>query len=168
MKKAQQNGAALVVALIFLVVMTIAGVTAMRFSNLEEKITGNVLIKNHNFQVAHSEIRAQMANINTGSVAAIDNLQQAIGQSKPTDSEKAADPTSEMLPATALKSFALSTRISNSSSTIGSSVRFLNTSLCEGSDAEKFTCYTFELNSTATAGNSRSWQSQGFTHALNQ
>lgn len=166
--KAEQKGAALMVALIFLVVMTIAGITAMRFSSLEEKITGNVLIKNHNFQVAHSEIRAQLANINTGAVAAVDNLQQALNQPKPTDDEKAADVTSEMLPSTALKNLALTKRVTNSTSNINSSIRFLNTSLCEGADAEKFTCYTFELNSTASAGNSRSWQSQGFNHALNQ
>lgn len=164
----QQNGAALVVALIFLVVMTVAGITAMRFSNLEEKITGNVLIKNHNFQVAHSEIRAQLLDFNT-SITALDNLQKAMNQATPTSAEKAADPTSNMLPATARKSLALTKKISNSTSTVASTVRYLQEAPCEGASTTKFTCFNFELNSTAsTASGSQSWQSQGFKYTLSK
>lgn len=167
MKNQTQQGAALIVALIFLVVMTIAGVTAMRFANIEEKLTGNSLIKGHNFQVANSELRAQLLSINT-SLSAIDTLQKALAKPLPSDAEKAADPTAPMLPNTTRKSQALTAKVSNSLNTVTSSVRFLKTSVCPESSVEKFTCYTFELNSTAAAGNSQSWQSQGFDLALSK
>ncbi len=60
----KQQGAVLVVALIFLVVLTVAGVTAMRFATSEERMAGNVQFRNQAFQFSLSELRAQLLSIN--------------------------------------------------------------------------------------------------------
>ncbi len=55
-----QQGAVLLVALIFLVVLTVAGVTAMRFATIEERMASNVQFRNQAFQIAQSELRYQL------------------------------------------------------------------------------------------------------------
>lgn len=55
-----QHGAVLIVALVFLVVLTVAGVTAMRFSSMEERMASNTQFRNQVFQIAQSELRYQL------------------------------------------------------------------------------------------------------------
>jgi len=54
---AQQRGIALVIALIFLLILTIFGVTAMSTTALEEKMAGNTKERNVAFQSAESALR---------------------------------------------------------------------------------------------------------------
>lgn len=54
----RQQGAALVVSLIFLFVMTIIGIMGMQVTSLEEKMAGNMRERNLAFQAAESAARA--------------------------------------------------------------------------------------------------------------
>lgn len=60
----KQQGAVLIVALVFLVILTIAGVTAMRFATIEERMAGNIQFRNQAFQIAQSELRGQLRLFN--------------------------------------------------------------------------------------------------------
>ncbi len=53
----QQSGIALVIALVFLLVLTILGVTAMQTSTLQERMSGNVRDRNLAFQFAEEALR---------------------------------------------------------------------------------------------------------------
>lgn len=55
---AGERGAALVVALVFLLVMTVLGVTSMRTTTLQERMAGNVGDNNLAFQAAEAALRA--------------------------------------------------------------------------------------------------------------
>lgn len=52
-----QHGSALVVSLIFLVIMTIIGVTAMQSTTLEEKMAGNMVDNSMALQAAEAALR---------------------------------------------------------------------------------------------------------------
>ncbi len=52
-----QHGAALIVALIFLLVMTVIGTTAMRASTMQERMAGNIRDVNVSFQAAEAALR---------------------------------------------------------------------------------------------------------------
>ncbi len=54
----RQQGIALIMALVFLMLLTIIGVTAMTTSSLQEKMAGNVQNKHGAFQAAESALRA--------------------------------------------------------------------------------------------------------------
>lgn len=53
----QQNGSALIIGLIFLVLLTILGLTAMQTTTLEEKMSGNLRDRSLAFQSAESALR---------------------------------------------------------------------------------------------------------------
>lgn len=59
-----QTGATLIVALVFLVVLTIAGITAMQFSTLEERMASNAQFRNETFQQAQSSIQSNLLALN--------------------------------------------------------------------------------------------------------
>ncbi len=66
-----QRGAALVIALMMLVLMTLIGVTAIRTTTLEEKMAGNMHDRNLAFQAAETALRGAeqefiegLANVN--------------------------------------------------------------------------------------------------------
>ena len=68
-----QHGAALAVALIFLLIMTLIGVTAMRTTTLQEQMAGNFNDRNLALQGAEAGLRAAEDFIDgTASVAAFD------------------------------------------------------------------------------------------------
>lgn len=54
----QQKGAALIVCLILLLVMTILGVTSITTTTMEEKMAGNIRNKHLSFQAAEAALRA--------------------------------------------------------------------------------------------------------------
>ena len=54
--KRQQEGMALATAMIFLIVLSIIGVTAMRNTTLEQNMSSNMQDLNHSFQLAESGI----------------------------------------------------------------------------------------------------------------
>jgi type IV pilus assembly protein PilX len=62
----QQSGIVLVIGLIMLLLLTLIGLTAMKVTSTEEKITGN--FRNHNiaFQAAESALREAEALIDSG------------------------------------------------------------------------------------------------------
>ncbi len=53
-----ERGSALAIALIFLLLMTLLGVSAMRGSNLQERMAGNLRDRNMAFQSAEAALRA--------------------------------------------------------------------------------------------------------------
>lgn len=53
-----ERGSALAIALIFLLLMTLLGVSAMRSSNLQERMAGNLRDRNMAFQAAEAALRA--------------------------------------------------------------------------------------------------------------
>jgi type IV pilus assembly protein PilX len=53
----QQNGAALIVCLILLLVMTILGVSSITSTTMEEKMAGNIRNKHLSFQAAEAALR---------------------------------------------------------------------------------------------------------------
>jgi len=55
---ARQNGTVLVMALVFLVILTLLGVGALNTTSLQEKMAGNTQDRNYAFQAAESGIRA--------------------------------------------------------------------------------------------------------------
>lgn len=53
----REHGSALAVALIFLLLMTLLGVSAMRGSNMQERMAGNLRDRNMAFQAAEAALR---------------------------------------------------------------------------------------------------------------
>lgn len=60
----RQHGAVLIVALLFLVILTVLGVTAMTATTFEEKISGNTRDLNVAFQAAEAALRDARRDIN--------------------------------------------------------------------------------------------------------
>jgi len=63
-RRSQQSGAALVVGLIFLVILTLLGLTAMQTGILEERMAGNSRDRNIAFQAAEAALRDGEHDIN--------------------------------------------------------------------------------------------------------
>jgi Tfp pilus assembly protein PilX len=161
---AAQRGATLIVALIFLLVMTAAGVTAMRFATFEERMTSNTQFGNQMFQQAQSEIRAHMLEFNTN-VALREPLLRAknedVAPRGPTDLD--ANPTLRSLPVTAGLPVPLAVKTQNIKAG-ENEVRFAVETLCPGSSAEKFSCLHYEMQIIAEVGTANSSQTQGITY----
>lgn len=64
-KKHQQSGAALVIGLIILLVMTLLGVSSMSLARTELKIAGNMQSKSSAFQVAEAAIQEVVTSTST-------------------------------------------------------------------------------------------------------
>lgn len=58
-----QQGSALVVALVFLLVMTLIGTTAMQGTSQQEKMAGNMHDRNLAFQAAEAALREAVVNV---------------------------------------------------------------------------------------------------------
>lgn len=166
MQKKQQQGATLIVALIFLVVLTVAGVTAARFATFEERMASNSQFRNQVFQFAQSEIRAQLLALNTSYVNK-DILLDAMDEATVAHDAAAilADPSLNVLPNTARANHALPRKITtdNIINANKNTVRYVRQEPCLGS-SQSFQCVHFEINTTAEmTGGSNSWQSQGLS-----
>lgn len=152
---ATQRGATLIVALAFLLIMTAAGVTAMRFATFEERMTSNTQFGNQMFQQAQSEIRSHMLNFNT-SVA----LRAPLLLAKDSPALTPAEAEAASLQKTARIPILLGVnRALITSNTVGFAVELP----CPGSSAEKFSCLHFEINTLAAQGTASSRQTQGIT-----
>lgn len=166
MQKKQQQGATLIVALIFLVVLTVAGVTAARFATFEERMASNSQFRNQVFQFAQSEIRAQLLALNTSYVNK-DILLDAMDEAIVSHDAAAilADPSLNVLPNTARANHVLPRKITtdNIINPNENTVRYVRQEPCLGS-SQSFQCVHFEINTTAEmTGGSNSWQSQGLS-----
>ncbi len=65
-KHKYQSGMVLITSLIFLLVMSLTSVTAMKVTGLEEKMAGNSRNQNLAFQSAENALRDAEAYINSG------------------------------------------------------------------------------------------------------
>ena len=82
-----ERGAALIIALLLLLLMTVLGVSAMRTSTLQERMAGNVRDSNLAFQAAEAGLRSGEAMLDaasippfTGSSGLLDVPKDAAGQ----------------------------------------------------------------------------------------
>lgn len=57
LRRGAQRGVVLIVALIFLLLVTLIGVSSMQNATLQEKMAGSVTLKNLSFQVAEATLR---------------------------------------------------------------------------------------------------------------
>lgn len=76
MPHSDQRGVVLVISLLFLVVMTMIGVTAMSTASLQEKMAGNMRDKTLSFEAAEAALRD--AEINVLTIANIPDLGDAL------------------------------------------------------------------------------------------
>lgn len=162
----RQSGVTLIVALVFLVVLTIAGITAMQFSTLEERMASNSQFRNSTFQLAQNEIRSELRAFNT-SLSGRTPLLEAINAGRYSEGDGGYP---KKLTTSQLQGLGLPT------STTGrgvdtqtpipapgfTMVRFTKPSLCTGASLERFECTDFELQTRSQLGNGAySDQSQG-------
>ncbi len=71
-----QRGAALITSLIFLIVLTLIGITAARMSGLEERMSGNLRDRSLAMQAAELALRdAELDILNSGRVVGVDNFE---------------------------------------------------------------------------------------------
>ncbi len=68
--RCRQHGVALVMAMVFLLLLTLIGVTTMNTTSLEEKMAGNLQDKNSAFQAAEAGLRVGEALIRSWAVGA--------------------------------------------------------------------------------------------------
>jgi type IV pilus assembly protein PilX len=68
-----QRGSALIVSLVFLLLLTILGVTAMRSSVLQERMAGNTRDTNLAFQAAETALRAGENILNQNTLPTFNN-----------------------------------------------------------------------------------------------
>lgn len=81
--RAAQNGVALITGLIFLVLLTIIGVTAMQTTMLEEKMAGNLRDENLAFQAAEAALRAGESYLQGAAVGPFLTVKNAAGLYQP-------------------------------------------------------------------------------------
>jgi type IV pilus assembly protein PilX len=55
--RSRQSGVTLIVCLVFLLLLTLIGVSSMQNANLQEKMAGSVKLRNESFQMAESALR---------------------------------------------------------------------------------------------------------------
>lgn len=56
-RRSHQRGVTLIVCLVFLLLLTLIGVSSMQNANLQEKMAGSVKLRNESFQMAESALR---------------------------------------------------------------------------------------------------------------
>lgn len=81
--RAAQSGVALITGLIFLVLLTIIGVTAMQTTMLEEKMAGNLRDENLAFQAAEAALRAGESYLQGAAVGPFLTVKNAAGLYQP-------------------------------------------------------------------------------------
>lgn len=149
-----QNGAVLIVALVFLVVLTVAGITAMRFSTIEERMASNIQFRNQAFQITQSELRGQLRTLNN------DELQPLLTALGISELEK--DPTLiKVLPKSAKETIPMAKVMplttSNEQRIKRSDLRQVTepgicTDEINQGTSLKYACIEFELSALATFG----------------
>ncbi|MCQ4313672.1 pilus assembly protein PilX [Stutzerimonas sp. VN223-3] len=79
----KQQGAVLLVALIMLLLLTILGAAAMRDTNLQERMAGNMRDHNLAFQAAEAALRFAEQEVKTDYANLIDDVQYPINDEDP-------------------------------------------------------------------------------------
>ncbi|MDH1007858.1 PilX N-terminal domain-containing pilus assembly protein [Pseudomonas nicosulfuronedens] len=139
-----QQGAGLIVALVFLAVLTIAGITAARLTNMEERMAGNSQFRGLTYQNAQSEIRSQMAAYNA-------NL---LGRKPLLDAANQSADAISGFP-DRRRTVAVDAILTNANITTNT-IRFMNKGICEGASVGKFECSGYEINSASRLDNGAS------------
>lgn len=153
--KKKQHGATLIVALVFLLILTAAGITAVRLSTTEERMASNSQFRGASFQLAQSEIKAQLLSFNqnvanrTPLQAAMDKESAAIARFP----DRLADQT-------------LTAQINSAGLIQSSKVNFMAKPDCAtlglGDSFESFSCRQYEMTMRSTlTGGAYSEQVQG-------
>lgn len=167
------RGSALVMSMIFLLVLTIAGITAMRFASLEESMAANSQTSAYVFQQAQSEINTHLKYFATAGGRNRLNGLDYQSLAKETDAR-----VLKYLPATASQEKDLKTVPGSTLAAIKNvrsngeqdrKIRFLRDGNCmDGSSIGQFICIDFEFEVEAAVGNgAHSRQTQGFTFKNN-
>ena len=60
---ARQRGMVLLVSLVFLLLLTLLGISSMQNATLQEKMTGSVTVRNQSFQIAEAALRVGESSI---------------------------------------------------------------------------------------------------------
>ncbi len=79
----RQQGVALIMAMVFLMILTIIGVTVMSTTSLQEKMAGNVQDKHSAFQAAESALRAAESLVETWAAKPTDFVNNTNGYYMP-------------------------------------------------------------------------------------
>ncbi len=133
-----QLGIAMLSALIFLTILTIAGITAARMATLEERMASNAQFQGQAFQVTLSELETQVDEVNSGN----------------------REP--EMNSARATCNAVMPTAIAFAGANPNSSMRYIGERPVENASLKDFSYYLFELNAnTAMNSGATSNQSMG-------
>ncbi len=151
----KQHGATLIVALVFLLILTAAGITAVRLATVEERMASNSQFRGATFQLAQSEIKAQLLFFNQN-IANRASLQTAL--------TNAAAPITRF--PNRLADQALTAQISTTGLTQSSKINFMAKPDCAtlglGDSFESFSCRQYEMTMRSTlSGGAYSEQVQG-------
>ena len=151
-----ERGATLIIALVFLLVLTAAGITAVQLATTNERMASNSQFRGAAFQLAQSELQAQFLRF-SANVANLTPLQLA--QNQP------AEPI-PLFPGRRAE-LALTAQITASGATQAPEVNFMRTVDCVtlglGDSVETFTCTQYEMTARATLnGGAFSDQTYGF------
>lgn len=168
----RQAGATLIVALVFLVVLTAAGITAVRFATNDERMASSNQFRNTAYQQSQTEIRSQLLRLNV-----VANRQPLM--SATSDSVMSATASNEDDPnwVNALSRFpslkrpislasivALPTS-SNSENSQVNTIRSVGQLDCasfgKGYSFGNYTCQQYEIKATTRIGGALSDQAQG-------
>jgi Tfp pilus assembly protein PilV len=143
----KQRGATLIVALIFLLILTAAGITAVKLSTTSERMASNSQFRGAAFQLAQSELNAQRLSMN-GNIANRAPLQLGMSQllePKPRfpNRRAAIDLLAQVSAPNLIQAVQVNSLGNVDCITFG-----------DGTSAEHFTCNQFELTtrSTLTSG----------------
>ncbi|MGH8435976.1 MAG: pilus assembly PilX family protein [Pseudomonas sp.] len=152
-----QRGSSLIIALVFLGVLTSAGIAAIALTTSEERMSSNAQFRGAAFQSTYSEIRAQIDHMN--------------GDATRNDTIRAYDrpnlsPVDSNLPEKRQTLTGLSVRLNSTHIPAGNTTNnltYLGERPAESSSLEKFYNYAFELNTNRTlSSGTYSDQTQGF------
>lgn len=160
------RGSALMMAMIFLLVLTVAGITAMRFANMEESMAANSQASGYVFQQAQSEIWTHLNYF--GTLSGLNRLNALDYEVLPKETDTN---LLKVLPATASEEKDLAAVPDTDIAAIKDDrkIRFIRDGHCaDGSSIGQFICIEFEMEIEADVANgARTRQVQGFTFRNN-
>ena len=166
----RQAGATLIVALVFLVVLTAAGITAVRFATNDERMASSNQFRNTAYQQSQTEIRSQLLSLNV-----VANRQPLMSATSGT----VATPTNENDPnwvnslsrfpslrrPISLTSIVPLPTSSNSDNSQTNTIRSVGQLDCasfgKGYSFGNYTCQQYEIKATTRFGGALSDQAQG-------
>ena len=155
----KQQGSALIVSLLILLVLTIIGVTALNSTVMEEKMSSNFQTGNTAYQAAESAVNQTFANI-----ANSFNLVAAAITAKQTADSTGNSPNWPTMPQTVLDNggFAGADPNANDQSTLDATVSYIGTTHCPGFST-RFVGYVVNVQGQGTVGNVSRRNAAGIT-----